>query len=187
MLLYGFFDALGFNANVALSCSSTAVLKEPLNQDNVVTVGFVDLSGIPLSEAVSADILIAQIVADDVQLLLDRALCDGEYDLRASNTMTQAVILNVLVKHQGDSEDPALSCLLLHNLQAVTITIPYNVAQTELQNIADPKPQVALQNQRRGDAIIGSAAGKAFPHGLNDLFVLLCGQCFCFLIHSLLP
>ena len=61
------------------------------------------------------DPVIAQVITDDMQLLLDRAFCDGEYDLRASDSVTQAVILNVLLKHQRDSEDPALSCLLLHH------------------------------------------------------------------------
>ena len=176
MVLNGLLDSLRFYADIPLCGGGAAVLQEALYQDNVIAIGLVDLCGVPLAEAVGADTVIAQVIADDMQLLLDRALCDGEYNLLASNPMTQAVILNVLVKHQRHSEDPALSCLLLHNLQAVTITIPYNVTQTELQNIADPKPQIALQNQNCGNPLIRTAAGETFPHGLDGLLILLCGR-----------
>jgi len=187
MLLYGIFYALRFDANVPLCGGGAAMLQQSLNQDNIIAIGLVDLCGIPFSEAVGADILIAQIIADDPKLLLDRALRDWKDDVRSSDTVAQAVVLDVLVEHQRDGENPALAGFLLHDLQPVTVAIPDDIAQSEFQNVADPKPQVALQNQRRSDAIIGSAARETFPHGLNDLFVLLCGQCFCFLIHSLLP
>ena len=90
------------------------------------------------------------------------------------------------LKRAWDCEDPALAGLLLHDFQPVSITIPDDVAQPELQDVADPQPQIALQNQSRGDPLIGTAARETFPQGLYDLLVLICGQCFCFLVHSFL-
>ena len=187
MVLNGLFNALWFNANVPLGRCSAAVLQQSLNQDDVVTVGLVDLGSVPLAETVGADAVIAQVVADNVQLRLNHPLCNGKDGLCPSDAIAQAVVLDVLVENQWHCEDSALAGFLLHDLQPVTVAIPDDIAQSEFQDVADPKPQIALQNQGRGDAIIGSAAGKAFPHGLDDLLVLRCGQCFCFLVHSLLP
>ena len=173
-----------FNANVPLCGSSAAMLQEPLYKGNIISAVLVDLCGIPFSEAVGADILIAQIVADDPKLLLNHSLCDRKDGIHPPNAIAQAVVLDVLIEYQWNSEDPALAGFLLHDLQPVTVAIPDDIAQSEFQDVADPKPQVALQNQGRGDAIIGSAAGKAFPHGLDDLLVLICSQCFCFLVHD---
>ena len=116
MLLYGIFYALRLDANVPLCCGGAAVLKQSLDQDDVIAVGFVDLSGIPLAEAVGADALISQVIADDPQLLLNHPLCYGKYGFSPSNAISQTVVLDVLVEHQGHSEDSALACFLLHNL-----------------------------------------------------------------------
>lgn len=163
------------------------MLQEPLNKGNVIATVLVYLCGIPLAEAVGTDALVPQVIADDVQLLLDRALSNGEDDVRSSDIVAQAVIFNVLVKHQRDGEDPALASLLLHDLQPIPISITDNVALPEAQHITDPQSQVPLQNQCCSDPFIGSATGETFSHGLDYLFVLFRGQCFCFLIHSLLP
>lgn len=187
MILNGSLNTLWFNTDIALCGGGAAMLQEPLNKGNVIATVLVDLCGIPFAEAVGTDTLIAQVIADNVQLLLDRALSNGKDDVRSSDTVAQAVIFNVLVKHQRDSEDPALASLLLHDLQPIPLSITDNVALPEAQHITDPQSQVPLQNQCCSDPFIGSAAGETFSHGLDDLFVLFRGQRFCFLIHSLLP
>ena len=127
MILNGLLDSLRFNADIPLRGGGAAVLQQSLDKYDVIAIVLVNFGGIPLAKAVGTDTVKAQVIADDVQLLLNRARSDGEDDLCPSDAVAQAVILNVLVKHQRDSEDPVLSCFLLHNLQAVTITIPHNI------------------------------------------------------------
>ena len=55
MILNGLFDPLRLNANVPLRSGGAAVLQQPLNQDDVIAIGLVDLCGIPFTETVSAD------------------------------------------------------------------------------------------------------------------------------------
>ena len=78
MILYRLFDSLWLNADVTLCGGGTAVLQELLDKGNVISAVLVNLCGIPLSEAMGADTLIAQIVTDDVKLLLDSSLSDRE-------------------------------------------------------------------------------------------------------------
>lgn len=56
---------LCLNADVPLCGRSAAVLQEPLNQCNIITVILVDFSRVPLAEAVCADALIVQVIAND--------------------------------------------------------------------------------------------------------------------------
>jgi len=64
------------------------MLKQPLNQRNIVSVSLVNLRGIPLAEAVGADTLIAKVVADNGKLLLYGALC--ERHLHVAKTKDQS-------------------------------------------------------------------------------------------------
>ena len=84
-----------------------------------------------------ADPLEAQVIADNMQLLLHCPFCDGEHQIRAPDVVAQTVVFDVLVYDHGNSEHSALACLLLHHFQAVAIPIPYNIALPQFQNIAD--------------------------------------------------
>jgi hypothetical protein len=104
MSLNGLLDPLWFNADVTLRCGGAGVLQEPLNKDNVISVGFINLRGVPLPEAVGADSIVSQIVTDDAQLLLNCPLCDWEDDVCGLDVVTQAVVLNILPDDQLVSE-----------------------------------------------------------------------------------
>ena len=106
-----------------------------------------------------ADALVAQVVVDDAQRFLDGSFCERE--------------------------DEALSGLLLHDLQTVTGSVSDDVAKVWRQNAADPESQIALKNQCCCNPFIGPATGKNLLYGLDDLPVLLCGQCFRFLFMSI--
>ena len=177
---------LRLNADVPLSHRRRTVLQESLNKGNIVAVVFVDFRCIPLAEAVSADALIAKVVADNGKLLLYGALCDGENQVFALYPIAQAVVFYVLLYDEGHSENSALAGLLLHNLKPVSVAIPHNVARSELHNVADSDTQVALKHKSRCDSLIGAAAAEAFLHGLDYLFVLRCGQRLCSLVHHAL-
>lgn len=82
------------------------MLKQPLNQGNIIAIGLIDLRGIPFAEAVSADTLKAQIVADQFQLLLDGSFGDGENQIPAADTVPQAV--NMLTQEEFDARKKQL-------------------------------------------------------------------------------
>lgn len=92
------------------------MLQEPLHKRNIITVALVNLGCIPFPEAVSADALIAKIIADKRKLLLNGPLCDREDKLIRLDAMAQTEVLNVLLDDKRDGEGSALSGLLLNEV-----------------------------------------------------------------------
>ena len=178
-----FLYSLRLNTDVPLSHSSRTMLQKPLNKGDVVTVIFVNLRRVPFTEAVSAYSVIAEVVTDDGELLLYGSFRDGENSLVAFDSIPQAVVLYVLRNHKGHCEHTALACLLFPYLQAEALTVFHNVARSELYNIADADSQIPFKHESRGDTLIGAAAAEALLHCLYYLFVLLCCQSLCSLVH----
>ena len=180
------FYSLRLDADIALCRACTAVLQEALNEGNVAAVSFVNLRSIPLAEAVGADALVAQIIADDGKLFLYGSLADGENALCRLDAAAKAVVLNILLNDERDCENALLACLLFGYLQSVSVPIPDDIAKPQPENIADAQAQIALQHKRRRYALIRSAAAEALLHRLNYLAVLLCRERYGFLIHNAL-
>ena len=177
---------LRLNTNIPLSSGGGTVLQQSLNKGNIKAVILVNLRSIPLTEAVGADILTSQMVANDSQLFLNSSFRNREDSVCAPNALAQAVIFNVLLNDKRYSEDPVLASFLLHDLQMIAISVPDYIAKTQPQYIADAQTQICFQHQSGSYAVIRAAATKALLHCLNDFLILLLGQCFCFLIHSYL-
>ena len=123
----GLLDPSWLDTDVALGCGGTGMLQEPLDKGNVISAVLVNLGGIPLPEAVSADALIAQVVTDDMKLLLYGSFCHGEDGGGALNTIPQTVILDVLLDNKGNCERSELAGLLLGDVQTEAVTISYDV------------------------------------------------------------
>ena len=75
-----------------------------LDKGNIIAAVLVNLRGIPLSEAVGADALIAQIIADKAKLLLYGSLADGEDQIAPAYLMAQTVVFNILLNDKRDGE-----------------------------------------------------------------------------------
>ena len=178
------FDPLRLDADVALRHGGGAVLQKPLHKGNIKPICLVNFGGVPLAEAVGADTLEAQIVADDGKLLLDRPFGDGEHAVIALEAVAQTVVLDVLLNDQRDGEDAAFPCLLLGNLQAVAVPIKHDVAGAEAQDVADPQAQVPFQHKGGGGTLIRAAAAEALLHGRDDLLVLLSRERSCLFVHG---
>ena len=78
MILYRGFEFLLLDPDVSLSDCRAAVLQELLDQGHVVAVCLVDLGGEEFPEAVGADALVPEEIADKFQMLLDLPLREGE-------------------------------------------------------------------------------------------------------------
>ena len=150
------------------------MLQQSLDKGNVEPVIVVDFRCVPLSETVGADAIVAQIVAHDFQLLLDCPFRNGENQFITPDAVAQTVVLNVLLNHKGNCEESALACLLLYHFQSVAVCVPHDIAKAQFQNVADAQAQVPFQNKGGGDALVGTATGESFLHGLDNRFVLLC-------------
>lgn len=92
------------------------MLQEPLHKRNIVTIALIDFRRIPFPEAVSADALIAEIVADKRKLLLNGPLRDREDKLIRLDAAAQTEVLNVLLDDKRDGEGSALPGLLLNEV-----------------------------------------------------------------------
>ena len=171
MILYSLFNSLWFNADVPLRGAGTAMLQQPLHRGDIEAIGIIDFCGIPFAKAVGADSLEAQVIADNMQLLLHCPFCGGEHQFCAPYVVAQTVVFDVLVYDHGNGEHSAFACLLLHHFQTIPVTISHDIALSELQNIADSQTQVSFQNQSRGDSLVGSATTEALLHGLYDFLV----------------
>lgn len=81
MSLDGLLHFPWLDANVPLGDGSATVLEELLHQGNVIVAVLIDFSGVVLPEAVSADVPIAQVVTDGLEMSLDRPLGHRENSL----------------------------------------------------------------------------------------------------------
>ena len=122
-------DPLGLQTDITLRDRRTAVLQKPLHERDVVSVVLVNFCRVPLSEAVSADPVITQISANKLYLLLDSSFRDRKYQIGGLDAISQAVVFYVLLNDEGNGKDPVFSCLLLHDVQAITISVPNNIAR----------------------------------------------------------
>ena len=98
----------------------------------------VNLCGIELPEAVGADASVAQIVTDHLQLLLDGSGGDGEDQLMGRDFIVQTIAADVLIEGEGDGEGSGLLGLLLHDGQAVSLPILYNIHKPQSGDIGNP-------------------------------------------------
>ena len=81
MPLNGLFDLLLLDADIALCHGGGGMLQKLLDQGNVIVAVLVNLCGVELAEAMGADACIAQVITDQLQLLLDGSGGDGEDQL----------------------------------------------------------------------------------------------------------
>ena len=91
------FIPLRFYAYIPLRHRRTAMLQESLNEGDIIAICLVNFSSIPLAEAVGADALIAQVIADTGKLLLDCPGTDGEKKVCFFDAVAQAVVLYILL------------------------------------------------------------------------------------------
>ena len=84
-----------------------------------------------------ADALIAQIIAYKGKVLLDCAFCDGENQIGALNAAAQTIVFDILLQHQRHGEHARFAGLLLHDLQAVAVTVPDDIARAQPENIGN--------------------------------------------------
>ena len=183
MPLNGCLNPLWLDTDVTLRDSGRAMLQKPLDKGNVIPVILVNLRGVPLAEAVGADTVIAQVVTNQFQLLLDSSGGDGEDQVIFVDAMSQTVVFNILSNDYRHSENALLAGLLLNDLQVVAPSVLNNVPAAEIDDVTDPDSQICFQNQRCGNTFIRAAATKALFHSLDDLCILLCGESFRCLVH----
>ena len=81
MILYRGFELLLLDPDVALGDCSAAVLQELLDQGHVVAVCLIDLGSEVFPEAVGADALVPEEIADKFQMLLNLTLREKRQDL----------------------------------------------------------------------------------------------------------
>ena len=93
MTPYRTLNPLRLDADVSLGHGGGAVLQKPLDKGNVIAVVLVDLRRVPLAEAVSADALIAQVIADNRKDLLHFPCRDGEDQVGALDAVAQRLML----------------------------------------------------------------------------------------------
>ena len=114
MILYRLFNPLWLDADIALGGGGGAVLQQALDKGDIITIILVNLRGIPLTEAVGADTLIAQVIAYNGKLLLNGALCDRKDNVGAPDAVAEAIVLNILLNEHRYGEDPAFPGFLFH-------------------------------------------------------------------------
>ena len=113
--------------------------------------GIVDVRGVPLAEAVGADVLITEVVTDGLQILLYRPLRNREESLRGFNAVLRCVLAEVIVDALGDGERPFLPGLRFHNVEPVPTTITDEVGESETQNVTYTHSEVRFSGEYRHD------------------------------------
>ena len=104
MILYRGFEFLLLDPDVTLSDCRAAVLQELLYQRHVIAVCHVDLRGEEFPEAVGADALVSEEIADKFQMLLDLPLREWEKRLVLPDAVVLAIDPDPLVQGERDGE-----------------------------------------------------------------------------------
>ena len=188
MSFNGFLKLLLLNADVPLRDCGGTVLQELLDKDDVVAVVVVNLCCVELSEAVRADILtVTQVGANALKPLLHRSLSDGEYPRLGSDIVVEAIATDKLIKSKGYGKGSGFLRLLLHDGQAISISVVYDISKAQFNDIGNTQSKIGFEYQGGCDALIWSASGKALLHGGDDCLVLLSGYSDGFLVHGMPP
>lgn len=178
------FHFLAGDPDISLGYSDGTVLQQLLDQDNIVVVVLVDFCCEELPEGMGAYVLVAQIVRNLLQVLLDGPLRDREHDIILADVVLQAIDLHKLVDHEGDREGSLLLRLFLDDVQTVTGAVFDDIAQAQFENVFDPQSQVRLQDQARCDPVVRPESGAALAHCRYDFCILfLCQSNRCFVRH----
>lgn len=127
MVFNGIFQFFRLDANIALGHSGAAVLQQLLDQRYIVAAVLIDLRGIKLPKAVGTDTHNPQIIANSLQMLLDRPFRYREDTLRTANAVIQTVAADELVQRQRNGEYPRLSGFLLRDRQSVSVSVLHDV------------------------------------------------------------
>lgn len=165
MVLDSLFYLPLLDSYVPLCDCGTAMLQEMLDKGNVIAAVPVNFGGIELSERVRSYVLDAKIIADDMQLLLDCPFRERKDYLCRSDMVFKAIEFDELIEGHGDGETSGLACFLLGDGKAVSISVFYYVVQSKLQNVGDSQPQISLQHESGGYAVIGPTTCEACTHG----------------------
>lgn len=188
MTLDGLFKLLLLDADVPLCDCGGAVLQELLDEDDVVAVVVVNLCCVELSEAVRADILaVPQVGTNALQPFLYSSLSNGEYPCLGRYIVVEAIAADELIESKGYGKGSGFLRLLLHDGQAISISVVYDISKAQFNDIGNAQSKVGFENQGGCDALIWSAPRKALLHGGDDSLVLLSGYSDGFLVHGMPP
>ena len=186
MFLNCLLNALRLDADILLRDGAAVVLQKALYKNDVVIVVPVNLCGIPFPEGVGGDSRKSKKLAHGGQVLLACAYADRKNQVIGANGIAKAKVLDVLSDDERYGEDSLLSGLLLDDGEMVAATVVDDIAETELHDVADPKPQVRFQNQRGCNPFIRPEKRRPFLHGGDDCLILLCSESNCLLVHGIL-
>ena len=134
------FHLLITHADVAPGDHRTAVLQKPLDKHDVVSVVVVDAGGVPLAEAVGADVLIVEEVAHKLEMVLDLSRADGEQKGAVRDLVRVCVASQEAVDLIGDGEPSLLPGLFLDHVQAVSAAVLHDVGHMQAQNVSHAHP-----------------------------------------------
>lgn len=152
------------------------MLQELLDENDIVAVVVVNLCCVELSKAVCADILaVPQVGANALQPLLHSSLGDGEYPCLGSDIVVETIAADELIESKGDGKGSGLFRLLLHDGQAISISIMYDISKAQFDDIGNTQSKIGFEYQGGCDALIWPASRKALLHGGDDSLVLLSG------------
>lgn len=169
------FHLLITHADVAPGDHRTGMLQKPLNQHDVVTVLIVDACCVPLAKAVCADVLIAEMVADELEMVLDLSCADGKQKGVVWDLVRVCVLSQEAVDLIGNGELATLPGLLFHHIETVAVAISHDVAHPQPQNVSHAHPKIRLGCEDRRHSWVRAAVPKAVQKGLYDGAVLNVG------------
>ena len=101
--------------------------------------------------------------------------------------MVEAIAADKLIKGKGHGKGSGLFRLLLHNGQAISISVMYDISKAQFDDIGNTQSKVGFEYQGGCDTLIWPASGKALLHGGDDGLVLLSGYSDGFLVHGMPP
>ena len=89
--------------------------------------------------------------------------------------MVETIAADELIKGKGHGKGSGFLSLLLHDGQAISISIVYDISKAQFNDIGNTQSEIGFEYQGGCDTLIWPASGKALLHGGDDCLVLLSG------------
>ena len=146
MSFNGFLKLLLLDADVPLCDCGGTMLQKLLDENDIVAVVIINLRRIELAEAVRADILaVPQVGANALQPFLYSSLSDGEYPCLGSYIVVEAIAADELIEGKGHSKGSGFLSLLLHDGQAISISVMYDISKAQFDDIGNAQSKVGFE------------------------------------------
>ena len=143
-----------------------------------MTVLFINIGRVPFPKAMCADIRITKCIAYSFKMFLYSAYGDREHALIGRNVMFSTISAEEVIHSIGNGKRSLFPGLFLNNVESVSVSIPNDIIQFQLEDIANAHSKICFCGKNSRYAGIGAERAVPGADCANESSVLIGSQSF---------